>query len=43
MSDKTTMLYSSLRITLTSAKALLEQVDESINYEELICKPTTIF
>jgi hypothetical protein len=31
------------RITdLTSAKALLEQVDESINYKELIYKPTTI-
>ncbi|MAH79966.1 MAG: hypothetical protein CMQ77_04360 [Gammaproteobacteria bacterium] len=27
---------------LTSAKALLEQVDESINYKELIYKPTTI-
>ena len=36
MSDKTTKLYLSLRITLTSAKALLEQVDESINYKELI-------
>ena len=31
------------RITdLQSAKALLEQVDESINYKELIYKPTTI-
>ena len=29
-------------IDLTSAKALLEQVDESINYKELIYKPTTI-
>lgn len=28
---------------LKSAKALLEQVDESINYKELIYKPTTIF
>ena len=28
---------------LQSAKALLEQVDESINYKELIYKPTTIF
>lgn len=28
---------------LYSAKALLEQVDESINYKELIYKPTTIF
>ena len=32
------------RITdLSSAKALLQQVDESINYKELIYKPTTIF
>jgi hypothetical protein len=30
-------------VDLTSAKALLEQVDESINYKELIYKPTTIF
>lgn len=31
------------RITdLQSAKALLEQVDESINYKELIYKPTAI-
>ena len=29
-------------IDLESAKALLEQVDESINYKELIYKPTTI-
>tara|TARA_A100000164_G_scaffold240693_1_gene213942 strand:- start:319 stop:1203 length:885 start_codon:yes stop_codon:yes gene_type:complete len=29
-------------VDLTSAKALLEQVDESINYKELIYKPTTI-
>jgi hypothetical protein len=28
---------------LLSAKALLQQVDESINYKELIYKPTTIF
>ena len=28
---------------LSSAKALLQQVDESINYKELIYKPTTIF
>tara|TARA_B100000902_G_scaffold308952_1_gene298255 strand:- start:3431 stop:3634 length:204 start_codon:yes stop_codon:yes gene_type:complete len=42
MSDKTTKSYLSLRITLTSAKALLEQVNESINYKELIYKPTTI-
>ena len=27
---------------LSSAKALLQQVDESINYKELIYKPTTI-
>jgi hypothetical protein len=27
---------------LESAKALLQQVDESINYNELIYKPTTI-
>ena len=32
------------RITdLSSARALLQQVDESINYKELIYKPTTIF
>ena len=32
------------RITdLLSAKTLLQQVDESINYKELIYKPTTIF
>jgi hypothetical protein len=29
-------------IDLQSAKALLEQVDESIHYKELIYKPTTI-
>ncbi len=28
---------------LLSAKALMQQVDESINYKELIYKPTTIF
>ena len=28
---------------LSSARALLQQVDESINYKELVYKPTTIF